>query len=67
MIFRIRDTTTAWQIYEMERDFGYLNPFEKISVFSYISKEGLYIEFPHEPTEEFMAKHGRFLFGDRYD
>lgn len=61
MIFRIRDTTTAWQIYQMEQDFGYLSPFERISVFSYISKEGLYIEFPHEPAQEFLATWGMYL------
>ena len=61
MIFRIRDTTTAWQIYQMEQDFGYLSPFERISVFSYINTEGLYIEVPREPAQEFLATWGMYL------
>lgn len=62
MIYRIRDTTTAWQIYQMEQDFGYLDPIERISVFSYIrGEEGLFIEFPREPAQEFLATWGMYL------
>ena len=64
MIYRIRDTTTAWQIAEMEDDFGYMSMFESMSVFSYVKgrgPKGLFIEFPHEPSDMFKEKWGSYL------
>lgn len=60
MIYRIRDTTTAWQIAKMCEDFGYISAFETISIFTYVTgrgPEGLYIELPHEPKEDFKNQY----------